>query len=56
MAKVHSFSEHSCVILGSFKTVIIFNNTSVDFVLILADVLFENDHNFERTEDSETVF
>jgi hypothetical protein len=31
---VHSFWEHSCAILGSFKIMIIFNNTSAYFVLI----------------------
>ena len=30
---------NSCAILSSFKIVIIFNNTSADFVLISADVL-----------------
>ena len=33
---------------------IIFNNTSSDFVLILQSI--ENDHNFERTEDRAAVF
>ena len=39
LLKVRSFLEHSCAILSSFKIVIIFNNTSADFVLISADVL-----------------
>ena len=39
--KVHSFLEHSCAILNSFKIVIIFNNTSADFVFISADVLLK---------------
>ena len=34
-----------------FKIMIIFNNTSADFVLILV----ENDHNFEQNEDRATV-
>ena len=38
LLKVRSFLEHSCAILSSFKIVIIFNNTSADFVLISADV------------------
>ena len=33
--------EVSCMILSSFKNVIIFNNTSADFVLISADVLLK---------------
>ena len=36
--KVRSFLEHSRAILSSFKIVVIFNNTSADFVLISADV------------------
>ena len=40
-AKVRSFLEHSCAILTSFKIVIIFNNTSTDFVLISADVILK---------------
>ena len=39
--------KNICAIVG-----IIFNNTSAEFVLISK---FENDHNFERTEDPETV-
>ena len=39
--KVRSFLEHSCAILSSFKIVIIFNNTSADFVLISADVILK---------------
>ena len=39
LPKVRSFLEHSFAILSSFKIVIIFNNTSADFVLISADVL-----------------
>ena len=36
---------------------IIFTNTSEDFVLISADFKYiENDHNFDRTEDRPTVF
>ena len=50
--KVRSFLENSCSILSFFKLVMIFNNTSADIVLISQ---FENDHNFERTEDPETV-
>ena len=34
-----------------FKIMIIFNNTSADFVLISV----ENDHNFEQNEDPATV-
>ena len=39
--KVRSLKEHSCAILSSFIIVIIFNNTSADFVLISADVLLK---------------
>ena len=39
--KVRSFFEHSCAILSSFKIVVIFNNTSADFVLISADALLK---------------
>ena len=37
--KVRSFLDHSCVILISFKIVVIFNMTSADFVLISVDVV-----------------
>ena len=37
-SKVRPYQEHSCAILSSFKIMIIFNNTSADFVLISADV------------------
>ena len=37
--EVRSFLEHSYAILSSIKIMIIFNNTSADFVLISADVL-----------------
>ena len=37
-AKVRLFLDRSCVILSSFKIVVIFNNTPADFVLISADV------------------
>ena len=50
-SKVRSFLEHSYAILILFKIMIIFNNTSADFVLISV----ENDHNFEQTEDRATV-
>ena len=33
-SKVRPFLEHSCAILSSFKFVIIFNDTSADFILI----------------------
>ena len=33
--------KHSCTILSCFKIMIIFNNTSADFVLISADVLLK---------------
>ena len=39
--KVRSFLENSCSILSFFKLVMIFNNTSADFVLISADVLLK---------------
>ena len=41
LTEVRSFLEHSCMILNSFKIVIIFNITSTDFVLISADVSFK---------------
>ena len=47
-AKIRSFSEDSCAILISFKSVVIF----ADFVLIR----IEKYHNFERNEDCATVF
>ena len=54
--KVHLFLDHSCAIVSSFKIVVIFNNTSADFVLISADVLsIENDHNFKKSEDPTTA-
>ena len=37
--KVRLFLDRSGAILSSFKIVVIFNNTSAHFVLILADVL-----------------
>ena len=40
-AKAGSLLEHSCAILNSFKIVVIFNNTSPDFVLISTDVLLK---------------
>ena len=39
--KVRLFQEHSCAILSSFKIMIIFKNTSADFVLISADLLLK---------------
>ena len=39
--KVHLFLDRSCAILSSFKIVVIFNNTSADFVLIIADVILK---------------
>ena len=39
--KVRLFLDRSCAILSSFKIVVIFNNTSADFVLISADVLLK---------------
>ena len=50
-AKVRFFLDRCCAILSSFKIVVIFNNTSADFVWYI-----KNDHNFERTEDRATVF
>ena len=38
VAKVRSFLEHSCVILISFKIVIIFNTTSADIKTKSADL------------------
>ena len=40
-SKVSLFLDRSCAILSSFKIVVIFNNTSADFVLISADVLLK---------------
>ena len=39
--KVRQFQENRCVILSSFKIMIIFNNTSADFVSISADVILK---------------
>ena len=39
--KVCSLLEHTCAILSSFKILVIFKNTSADFVLISADVLLK---------------
>ena len=39
--KVRPFLEHSCAILSSFKTVIIFNNTSAEIKTKSADVLLK---------------
>ena len=39
--KVRLFLDRSCAILSSFKIVVIFNNTSANFVLISADVLLK---------------
>ena len=39
--KVRSLLEHSCVILISFKIVVIFIITSADFVLMSADVVLK---------------
>ena len=39
--KVRLFLNRSCAILSSFKIVVIFHNTSADFVLISADVLLK---------------
>jgi hypothetical protein len=36
-AKVRFFLDHCCAILSSFKILVIFNNTSADFVWISAD-------------------
>ena len=41
LTKVPPFLEHSYAILSSFKIVIIYNNTSADFVLISADVILK---------------
>jgi hypothetical protein len=41
ITKVHLFQEHSCGILISFKVMILFNNTSADFVLISPEVLLK---------------
>ena len=43
-------------ILISFKIVVVFNTTSADFVLMSADIVLENNHNFERNEDHATIF
>ena len=40
-SKVCSLLEHSCAILISFKTVVIFNIISADFVLMSADVVLK---------------
>ena len=39
--KLRSLSDHSSVILLSFKMVVIFNITSADFVLMSADVVLK---------------
>ena len=39
--KVRSLLDQSCVILISFKTVVILNITSADFVLMSADVVLK---------------
>ena len=39
LTKVRLFLDRSCAILSSSKIVVIFNNTSADFVWISADVL-----------------
>jgi hypothetical protein len=46
LLKVRLFFDRSCAIINSFKIVLIFNNTSADFVLISAE---KNDHNLERS-------
>ena len=57
LSKVRSFWEHSFVVLSSIRIMIIFNNTSADFVLISADVLLKIIIcNFDKTEDRATVF
>ena len=50
------FYEDSCAILISFKILAVFNTTSTDFVLMSADVVLKNYHNFERNEVRATVF
>ena len=39
--KVHSFLEHSCAILSSFKIVIIFNTTSAEIKTKSVEVLLK---------------
>ena len=41
ITKVCLFLEHSCTIVSSFKIVVIFNDTSADFVLSSADVILK---------------
>ena len=41
LPKVRSLLDHSCAILISFKIVVLFNNTSADFVLISVDILLK---------------
>ena len=40
-SKFHSFLEHGCTILSSFKIVIIFNNTSAEIKTKSADLLLK---------------
>ena len=40
-AKIHSFLEHICAILSSFKIVIIFNSTSAEIKTKSADILLK---------------
>ena len=41
VSRVHSFLEHSCTILSSFKIVIIFNNKSAEIKTRSAEVLLK---------------
>ena len=55
LKSVHVLGQ-SYSILSSIRTMIIFNYTSADIVLISANVhIIKNDHNFDRTEDCTTV-
>ena len=42
LSKVRLLLDHSCAILISFTIVVLFNNTSADFVLISVDVLLKS--------------
>ena len=53
--KVRLFLDRSCAILSSSKIVVIFNNTSADFVLISADVLVKMTTILKRPEDWATA-
>ena len=55
LKRAHLTVANSCGFLSSFNIVMIFNNTSADFVLISADVLVKMTTILKRPEDWATV-